>query len=200
MHTSHTIVAALLALAPLALSLPQQQTAQTAQGGVNPINGLALPGASTAEETDSSPTATALTQASPSASSDDSETATTITASASLPSSTDDSSAASSDSSSEPPNTDPNVLVWTDTAKHTVYTVTKSTTSFIPVPTMQVPPNESDAMTATFEGPNGKPTPTHDVDTFVQGYTGGASRGAGERGLVWWLLMGAAGAMGAAVL
>lgn len=196
MHTSHTIVAAILALAPLALSLPQPQAEQTAQGGVNPINGLALPGASTAtaasENDDSSPTATALTQVSPSAS-DDGETA-TITASASLPSSTDDSSSDSSSSETEPPNTDPNVLIWTDTAENTVYTVTRSTTSFIPIPTMQVPPNESDVATATITGANGKPTPTHDVDTFVQGYTGGGSRSAGEMGLVWWLLMGAAGA------
>lgn len=199
MPSSASIIAAILALTPLALSLPQQ-TVQTAQG-INPINGLAVPAASTdaaSQDTDSAPTVTALAQPSRSASSsnEDDDTA-TITPSASLPSPTDSSSPSDSSSEAESVNTDTNVIIWTDTAENTVYTVTRSTTSFIPVPTMQVPPNEGDVATATITGMDGKPTPTHDVDTFVQGYTGGSQKESEAK--VWWLL-GAAVAVGAMLL
>jgi hypothetical protein len=67
---------------------------------------------------------------------------------------------------------------------------------------MQVPPNPwEDQPTATVIGSNGLPTPTTNVTTFVQGYTG-----AGERvevwgeGRVWWVVMGAVAAGMAAVL
>ncbi|ETN40705.1 uncharacterized protein HMPREF1541_04984 [Cyphellophora europaea CBS 101466] len=210
MPTAPSLTALLLALAPLALSLPQQQSAQTAQA-VNPINGLAIPAASSAasagsasdseSDSDATPAVTALSQPSSSpqassASDSDSEDISTITAPASLPSDT-----AAASSSEEPPNTDPNILIWTDTAQNTVVTMTRSTTSFIPIPTMQVPPGSSDVdvVTATVEGADGKPTPTHDVDTFVQGYTGGAASGrwswGGGEGRVWWML-GVAAVMG----
>jgi hypothetical protein len=51
---------------------------------------------------------------------------------------------------------------------------------------MQVPPDA----TAMVEGPDGKPTPTSDVTTFVQGYTGGAGRTmGGGQGRVWGLVL-----------
>ena len=63
----------------------------------------------------------------------------------------------------------------------------------MPIPTMQVPPDASDVATATVWGPDGKPTTTSDVTTFVQGYTGGGGRsvevGGGGGGRVWWLLL-----------
>lgn len=203
MHSSSTISIALLALTSLAVALPQpQQSVQTGQA-INPINGLPLPGAASdpTAASQAAPTLTALTESSPSPSPSDEDLLLTITPTATLPSPTDATSAITDAASEETPNTDgPSVLIWTDTAANTIYTVTRSTTSFIPVPTMQVPPDQQDAGagTATVMGPDGKPTPTSDVDTFVQGYTGAADR-VESSARVWWLL-GAAAAVGAMAL
>jgi hypothetical protein len=69
-------------------------------------------------------------------------------------------------------------------------------TSAIPDPTVGVPPD--DVPTVIVTGENGQPTPTKDVDTFVQGYTGDAARRV-ER--VWWVVgvVGAVVGVGASV-
>jgi hypothetical protein len=204
-HAARSIL--LLALSTLSLALPQPQSAPTAQA-INPINGLPLPGANSDSASALPPTLIANYPSSPSSSpsSDDADSSsstasdlTTITASATLSAATDSSSGPSS--SDQPPNTDPNVIIWTDTAENTIYTVTRSTTSSIPIPTMGVPPPSSDAATATIMGPDGKPTTTSDVTTFVQGYTGAGGRVEVTEERVWWVvLVGVAAGFGVVVL